>query len=156
MIRHGSADEKANWVRFCCGKASFDLAETLLAEGSAPRIYALLLTSQALTVRAADTLSSSVDGNDLLWAASLRVQAGQGSSDPSVVMLSVQQLAQQAERTPKRSDLAGMVLALRASEHHFGQPAGVWSGQWQLLNERFALLGGDPVLREPVRRSSCW
>ena len=147
VIRHGSADEKSELGEILLWQGQLDLAETLLAEGSAPRIYALLLTSQALTVRAADTLSSSVDGNDLLWAASLRVQAGQGSSDPSVVMLSVQQLAQQAERTPKRSDLAGMVLALRASEHHLASLPAYGPGQWQLLNERFALLGGDPVLR---------
>ena len=39
VIRHGSADEKSELGEILLWQGQLDLAETLLAEGSAPRIY---------------------------------------------------------------------------------------------------------------------
>ena len=147
VVRHGSSDEKTELGEIMFWRGELDIAQSLLAEGSSVRTYALLLTSQALTSRAADVISSSQDGNDLLWAASLRWQASQGSSDLASVIVSLEKLAQQAEHQVFLSGLAGMVLKLRAGEQHLACLPAYGPGQWQLLNERFGLLGGDAALR---------
>jgi len=147
VLRHGSSDEKTELGEILLWRGQLDVAQPLLAEGSAPRMYALLLTAQDLTGRAADTLSSSSDGNELMWAASMRWQAGQGSPDQASVLVAVEHLAQQAGEAPSPPGLAGMLLKLRASEQHLACLPAYGPGQWQLLNDRFLLLGGDSALR---------
>ncbi|MBL9040195.1 MAG: tetratricopeptide repeat protein [Myxococcales bacterium] len=147
VIRHGSSDEKTELGEILLWRGQLDTAQNLLAEGSAPRIYSLLLSSQELIGRAADTLSSSSDGNDLLWAASLRWQSSQGSADRTAAMVAVEHLAQQAEKSISAGGLAFRLLKLRASEQHLACLPSYGPGQWQLLSERFAQLGGDDALR---------
>lgn len=149
VVRHGSSDEKTELGEILLWRSELDVAQTLLAEGLSPRLYALLLTVQGLHSRAADTLSTSTDGNDLLWSASLQWQAGQGSPDVASVIVSLERLAHHAEQLISLSSLPGMVLKLRATEQHLACLPAYGPAQWQLLNERFTQLGGDAALQGP-------
>lgn len=149
VIRHSSSDEKTELGEILLWRGELDVAQTLLAEGLSPRLYALLLTVQGLFSRAADTLAASSDGNDLLWSASLMWQAGQGSPDLASLIVSLERLAQHAEQLISLSSLPGMVLKLRATEQHLACLPAYGPAQWQLLNERFVQLGGDSALHGP-------
>ncbi|HMU38719.1 MAG TPA: tetratricopeptide repeat protein [Pseudomonadota bacterium] len=140
VVRHGSADDKNDLGELLLWRGEWEQAGGLLSEGSSPRLYALLLSSQGLYARAKDALAASEEAKDLLWAGWLHARSAKNGKQEGAPFL---------KPTTVRSfgvDVSSKVLQLRWSDAVLGAVPPYGPSSFPLLKERFALLGGEEGL----------